>query len=152
VRDRRHAGDILLALDPDVDRLHVGAGRDVVLGLDGLLNPVNLCDDIVLARVAGQDLAAVFKLVLGISAAPQADGCDDAVRHGACAGVDVHCVQGDGGAVVGGEADELRRSISKRCCRYSPWFGRRWEVDLPLTLQSQHLGLGCRCQCERAPF
>lgn len=107
MRDGRYAGNVLLALDPDVYRLYVCARSDVVLGQDGLLDPVDLRDDVELPRVAPQDLAAVFKFVLRVPAAAQADGCDDAVGDGAGAGVDVHREQRDRCSVVGREADEL---------------------------------------------
>lgn len=107
--DWRHAGDVLLALDPRIDGLHVRPGGDVVLGQDVLLDAVDLCHDKELARVARQDLAAVLKLVLGVPAAAQADGRYDAVRDRAGAWVDGHSEQRDRGSVVGGESDELRR-------------------------------------------
>lgn len=112
MRDRRHTGDILLTLDPDVDRLHVCPGSDVVLGQDGLLNPVDLCNDEEFSCVPRQNLAAIFKLVLRVSTAAQADSCNDAIGDCAGAGVDVHRKQRDRGSVVGREADELDQSLS----------------------------------------
>jgi hypothetical protein len=104
---RSVARDVLLAGDPDVDGLDVGAGHDAVLGHSLLFDAANLGRDAVLARVAGQHFGAVLEFVLRVAAAAQAHGGDDAVRRLAGAGVDVHGVERHGGAGVGGKADEL---------------------------------------------
>jgi hypothetical protein len=45
--------DVLLALDPDVDGLHVCAGQETVLGRPRLGDPVHLSYDAVVPRVTG---------------------------------------------------------------------------------------------------
>lgn len=156
MRDRRHAGDILLTLDPGVDRLHVRPGCDVALGQDGLLNAVDLCDDVELSCVPRQDLAAVFKLVLSVSTTAQADSCDDAVRDSAGARVDVHRKQRNCGSVVGSEANELWKYLlailllDMGCVARDEKFF--FGFHSPLTPQSPHLHWDCRCPEDRAPF
>ena len=108
ISGRRDARNILLGLDPDIDRLDVGAGEDALLRGARRRDAVDLSHDAVVAGVAREDVSAVLELVLRVAAAAETDGGDDAVCHGACARVDVHGVEGDGGAGVRGIADDLR--------------------------------------------
>lgn len=94
VRGRRHAGHVLLALDPDVHGLHVRARQEAVLRRPRLRHAVDLRHHAVVPRVARQDVRAVLELVLWVAAAAQPDGRYDAVGYGAGARVDVHCVEG----------------------------------------------------------
>lgn len=104
---------VLLSLNPLSDWRDVGTGAESVPGRVAGGNAVDLGLDVVLARVSGEDVGAVFELVLLVAAAAQGDGCDDAVGHVARAGRDVHGVQHEAGAVVGGKTDKLR--IHKHC-------------------------------------
>lgn len=112
----------LLAVDPDVDRLDVGAGEETVLGGTRARNTVDLGDGAVVASVAGENVAAVLEpVLLGIS---KADDGDEAVCHLASAGVNVHGVESDGSTVVGGVTTNLsllsiRGSYQSIGCTYA---------------------------------
>lgn len=102
---RTSARDHLLAVDPDVDRLDVGARKETVLGGTRTRNTVDLGDGAVVACVASEDVTTVLEpVLLGVA---KADDGNEAVSHLASAGVNVHGIESDSSTAVGGVATDL---------------------------------------------
>ena len=95
-------------MHPDINRLHVLAHRQPVLRDPRLGHAVDLRHHAVLASVPAQYVVAVLELVLLVAAPAESEGRYDPVRRLARAGVDVHRVEGHGGARVRHEADKLK--------------------------------------------
>lgn len=107
---RKGSRNLLLAVNPDVDRLYVGASQETVLGGTRSRNPVDLGDSAVVACVAGENVGTVLKpVLLGVT---KANDGDYPVSNLASAGVNVHGVESDGSTVVGGITTDLRMGLA----------------------------------------
>jgi hypothetical protein len=107
--DWRNSRNILLAMDPDVNRLDVLAHSKTILCDTSLRNTINLGDDLILASISAENLIAVLELVLGVASTSEPESRDEAICSLASARIDVHCVQGNSSSRVGDEANELMR-------------------------------------------
>lgn len=107
VAGRGRAGNQLLSLDPDIDRLYVGTSDQALLGETRLGHTVDLRDCAVISGVAGGDVGAVLEPVLLVAAVSQCHRRDEAIRRVSSTRIVIHGVQVGSSSSVGDKANEL---------------------------------------------
>ena len=100
-------------MNPNVDRLDIGAREESVLRCARFWNSINLGHNSVLSCVAGKYVGPVFEFVLLICPAAQTHGRNDTVSHFTCARIYIHGVERNCRPLVRRKAYELFESAAR---------------------------------------